>query len=165
MNFLGALGGIGGGLMASQKVLRDADEARQKKAESDLRMKAAQQGITATDKGIENDAAYAAVPTQDDRIGGFSAMAAEALKRGDKENYGKFTQYSDHLKKSKDEGVLDIAKMIYAETVNTADAESLFNSAGKMRVATGSVKWDSDPNTLSGIDARTVQPYAMTKEQ
>ena len=165
MNFLGALGGIGGGLMASQKVLRDADEARQKKAESDLRIKQVQQGVDATSKAQENDAAYAAIPTQDDRIGGFQAMATEALKRGDKESYGKFMGYADHVKKAKDEGVLDVAMGVYTGNVNPADVETAFNNFGTMRVAPGSAKWDEAAGTLSGIDARTGQPYAMTKEQ
>lgn len=65
MNFLGALGGIGQGVTAGVKDWRDADEAKlrqeetkQRKAESDLRMRTIQMGIDAANKQLEGDKVY-----------------------------------------------------------------------------------------------------------
>lgn len=99
-----------------------------------------------------------------DQRGAFESMAAEALKRGDHESYAKFVKYGDHLKKTQDEGVLDIAKQVYAGAVDPVAAEKLFNSAGQMRVAPGTVKWDADAGVISGVDARSGQPITMDKQ-
>lgn len=99
-----------------------------------------------------------------DRRGAFSAMAQEALKRGDQANYERFVKFDDHLKKQHDEGVTDIAKMVHAGSVDPAAVEKTWNSAGSMRVVPGSVKWDADTGVLSGIDSATAQPISVDKE-
>lgn len=65
MNFLGAMGGIGAGLMGAQKILRDQDEMKQRKAESDLRTKLLQQGIDEINRKLKNDADYGEIANGD----------------------------------------------------------------------------------------------------
>lgn len=195
MNFLGAMGGIGAGLIGANKILRD-----QKNDEVNNQYKAAMAGLTnlklaEAQKAVDDTRAYGAISADEkyaggtqtiaradapvdewgspqvdtiakpgDQRGAFESMAAEALKRGDHEGYAKFVKYGDHLKKTQDEGVLDIAKQVYAGAVDPVAAEKLFNSAGQMRVAPGTVKWDADAGVISGVDARSGQPITMDKQ-
>ncbi len=195
MNFLQGLGGIGAGLIAGNKILRE-----QKNDEVTNQYRAAMTGLTnlklaEAQKSVDDTKAYGAISTDEkyaggtqtiaradapvdewgspqvdtiakpgDQRGAFESMAAEALKRGDHEGYAKFVKYGDHLKKTQDEGVLDIAKQVYAGAVDPVAAEKLFNSAGQMRVAPGTVKWDADAGVISGVDARSGQPITMDKQ-
>lgn len=192
MNFLQGLGGVGSGLIAAQKILRQQEndkinnqyrttmaglaDARLKDAQDERDAKAAYGQIADQNQGGTQTILRADAPAdewgqqQTETIAKpsgnvFDEMAAEALKRGDQAGYAKFTQYGDHLKKQQGEGVTDIAKMVYSGAVDPTAAEKAFNTAGQMRVAPGSVKWDADTGTLSGIDASSGQAISMNKAE
>lgn len=65
MNFLGAMGGIGAGLMGAQKVLHDQDETKLKREESALRIKQIQMGITKAQKEVDDSKAYGEIASGD----------------------------------------------------------------------------------------------------
>lgn len=192
VSILQGLGGLGSGLITANQILRqqkqDEINNRIKTAQAglaDVQLKEAQDAQAAKSAygqiaGQNQDGtqtiARADAPVDEwgnpqvdtiakpaDRVGAFDRMAAEALKRGDQANYAKFTQFSDHLKKSHNEGVIDIAKQIYAGDVDPASAEKTWNSSGTMRVVPGSAKWDPASGTLSGIDASTGQAISMDR--
>lgn len=192
MNFLQGLGAVGAGLMSANKILRDQKNDEITNQYRAAMGGLTNIKLTEAKKALENEAAYGQIADQNqggtqtilradapadewgqqqadtiqkpaDRRSGFEAMAQEALKRGDQAGYAKFIQFGDHLKKQQDEGVADIAKMIHSGTVDTSAAERAFNNAGTMRVLPGTVKWDADTGTMSGIDARTGQPLSMDK--
>lgn len=84
MNFLGAMGGIGAGITAGAKDWRDADEAKQKQeetkqrnAESDLRMKQIQMGITKAQKEVDDSKAYGEIASGDQ--GGADGQGSQAI--------------------------------------------------------------------------------------
>lgn len=193
MNFLQGLGGVGAGLITANQILRQQklDEENAKLLKSQIGLADLQ--LAKATKEAENTAAYGEIADQNmpgtqtiaranapvdewgnpeietiakpgDTLGAFDKMAAEALKRGDQAGYAKFTEYSKHLKAAQNEGVLDLARNVYAGTVDPGDAEKLFNATGKMRVAPGTVKWDADAGVLSGVDAVTGQPISMDKQ-
>ncbi len=190
MSFLQGLGGLGAGLMTAQQIMRQQEND---KANNQLRAAQAGLAdirLNNAKKELDNEAAYGDIAGKEPgtqtilradapadewgqqqtetiakpRGSVFDEMAAEALKRGDQAGFAKFTQYGDHLKKQQGEGVTDIAKMVYLGAVNPAAAEKAFNSVGQMRVAPGTVKWNADTGTLSGIDASTGQPISMNKD-
>ncbi len=193
MNFLQGLGGIGAGLITANQLLRQQkqDEINNKYRTAMTGLADAQ--LSKINKEAENSVAYGAIADQNqpgtqtiaranapvdewgnpevetiakpgDRLGAFDKMAAEALKRGDREGYAKFVQFGDTLKKHSDEGITDIAKMINIGAVDPAAAEKSFNLAGQMRVVPGSTKWDADTGVLSGIDASTGQQISMDRQ-
>lgn len=77
MNLLGAMGGIGAGITAGVKDLRDADEGKQKREENALRMKAIQMGITKAQKEVDDSKAYGEIASGDQ--GGADGQGSQAI--------------------------------------------------------------------------------------